>query len=105
MKKLLILVTAALWISCSSDTPIELQIKREIDKKSLGTTKIQQLEILEQLNDSTIKARHTFQNEFIDRQVRSTEIYYFTKDLDSIKASENLKLELYSSGKWIDSEL
>ena len=118
MKKLLYtLMFTLIFISCGSNTNeskslsdddkmklVEKRILQKKVQKAMGMIKSKEFEIetIKKLGDSTFQAIHNFTNPLMDAEVRMTNYYIFTTDLDSIILDSNIKLQSKVEGDWID---
>ena len=111
------LVATLVFISCGNNTneskslsdndKMKLVEKRILQKKvqnTMGMIKSDAFEIetIEKLGDSTFQAIHNFTNPMFDAEVRMTNYYIFTTDLDSIILDSNIKVQSKVEGEWID---
>ena len=118
MKKLLYtLIATIVFISCgnnsnenkslSDEEKIELVEKRILQKrfqKGGGMLKADafNIEDIKKLGDSTFQANISFHNPMVDMEIRVTEYYIFTSDLDSILLDSNIQVQSKVKGDWVD---
>ena len=118
MKKLLYtLIATIVFISCGNNSNenksfsdedkmalVEKRILQKKVQKTMGMIKSDAFEIesIKKLGDSTFQAIHNFTNPIFDAEVRMTNYYVFTSDLDSILLDSNLKVQSKVEGDWID---
>ena len=113
MKHLLFLSLVFFLISCggsasqdnqtvntSSTSLVEKRIKQRAIVNGMGMLKNVEVVIVEKINDSTFTAAHTFFNPITELETRTTNKYFFTTDLDSIKSAESIKTEGKIEGEW-----
>ncbi len=82
---------------------IEKRIFQNVDAAGLGLLEDLVIESIYRLDSVTFEASHTFTNPMMEREMRITNKYTFTSDLDSIINKEDVKAEIKSQGEWIDA--
>lgn len=101
---LLVALAALVWAACGGESQpqslAEKRIKQDLDVV-LMTIKYE-IETLERMNDTTYRVVYSYYNEIVDKDVRITDDYYFTSDLDSIIGDINIKGEIKSEGEWVE---
>ena len=107
MKKLLsLLFIAVLFLisSCGEANPnaqFEKKIYQKIDASGMGMLKDLKILSVEKVNDTTYRAIHTFENPLIDKEMKISRNYFFTKDGSSISNYEDISVEMKSQGEWV----
>lgn len=91
-----IMTAGLILIACSTgqtdtNAQIERKIFQRIDVDGMGMLKDIKIVSIDQEDDSTYQATHTFTNPLFDREMRITSTYYFTSDKDSIKNTVTVK--------------
>lgn len=81
----------------------EKRIIQEIEASSMGMIKDLNIEKVEKMNDSIYVGIHSFTNPMLEKEVRITRNYNFTKGFDTIKNFEDIKFEIKSEGEWVET--
>jgi PBP1b-binding outer membrane lipoprotein LpoB len=113
MKKI-ILLSALILSGCNSNNSnnvvdenpldnVEKRIYQNVDAAALGLIDDLVIESVSQLDSVTFQASHTFTNPMMEREMRITNKYTFTSDLDSIINKEDVKTEMKSEEEWVDT--
>jgi len=117
MKKLLYTLIAIILISCGNNTNeskslsekdkmklVEKRILQKRVQKGGGMLKADAFNIdnIQKLGDSTFQANISFHNPMVDMEIRLTDYYIFTSDLDSIILDSTIKVQSKVEGDWID---
>ena len=111
------LIATLIFISCGNNTnenkslsdndKMELVEKRILQKKFQkggGMLKADafKIENIKKLGDSTFQANISFHNPMFDMEIRLTDYYIFTSDLDSILLDSTIKTQSKVEGDWVD---
>lgn len=115
--KLLYILAALFFIACGNNSSVSKDMSEE-DKMKLVEKRILQkrvqkaggmiksnafhIENVKRLGDSTFQAVYNFMNPMVDMEIRMTDYYIFTTDLDSILLDSNIKVQSKVEGDWID---
>lgn len=113
MKKI-ILLSALILSGCNSNNSnnvveenpldnIEKRIYQNVDAAGFGLLEDLVIESIYRLDSVTFEASHTFTNPMMEREMRITNKYTFTSDLDSIINKEDVKTEMKSEEEWVDT--
>ena len=118
MKKLLYtLMVTLIFIGCGSNTNeskslsdddkmklVEKRILQKRFQKGGGMLKADAFDVqnIKKLGDSTFQANISFHNPMVDMEIRVTDYYIFTADLDSILLDSTIKLQSKVEGDWVD---
>lgn len=94
-------------ISCDAqktnrDSLVRKRIIQKIETSGMGLLKELKIESIKKFNDSIYKGIHNFSNPMFNKEVRVTQNYIFTSNLDSITKSNLLKTEIKSEGEWLE---
>lgn len=99
--------TESTTTSTAKSNPIDLatkRIKQRIDADGMGMLQNVEVVEVEQQNDSTFKATHTFLNPVMNKEVKLTRVYTLNVGLDSVLNKEDVgNMYLKSEGEWIES--
>ena len=80
------------------------RIIQRIDADGMGMLTNLEVFDVEQQDDSTFKATHTFLNPLVDRELKITRLYTLNAGLDSVVSKVNLgKTQMKSEGEWIET--
>ena len=82
---------------------IEKRIYQNVDVAGFGLIEDLAIESINRLDSVTFEASHTFTNPMMEREMRITNKYTFSSDLDSIINKEDVKTEIKSEGEWVDT--
>jgi hypothetical protein len=107
--KILMLAFILTAFSCGNQNSEESLVKKRIiqnvETSSMGMIKNVNVSSVEKLNDSIYLGIYSFSNPLIDKEIRITKEFTFTKDFDKITNSEEKKFEMKSEGEWVETEL
>ena len=83
---------------------VEKRILQKRVQKAGGLLKAEafKIESIKRIGDSTFNATYNFMNPMVDMEIRMTDYYVFTKNLDSIILDSNLNVQSKVEGDWID---
>ena len=84
------------------NTLVRKRIIQKIETDGMGMIKEIEIESIKKINDSIYKGIYHFQNPMFNKEVRVTQNYIFTHNLDSIKKNNLLKTEIKSEGEWVE---
>lgn len=109
MKKITLTLLISIIASCADIQPkIEKKdslalkrIKQRIEVSGMGLVKDFEVDSIQKLNDSTYFARHSFFNEMVNKEIRTSKKYHFNQGFDSITQVEDLLIEMKSEGEWM----
>lgn len=100
------IITCLCLTSCSQtisdrESLVRKKIIQKIETSGMGMIKDLKIESIKKLNDSTYQGIHNFFNKMFEKEIRVTEIYSFTIDLDNITKNKNVKTEMKSENEWV----
>mgnify|MGYP001460144278 CR=1 FL=1 len=106
-KNLIILFVFFAIFSCGGETnksnPSSIAkktIKQKIDVDGMGMLEGLKIESVNQIDEKTFEAVHTFTNPIVKRKMRITRKYYLNSLLDSVMKKEEIKTEMETEGEF-----
>lgn len=107
--KVLMLAFFFVAISCgdqnSEENLVKKRIIQNVETSSMGMINNVDVSVIEKLNDSTYLGVYSFHNRLMDKEIRITKNFTFTKDFEKITNSEEKKYEVKSEGEWVETDL